>query len=44
MGIIQSFAEQHTETMPRTILGLMSGEVADETLTRAEEKISVVII
>jgi hypothetical protein len=44
MGIIQSLAEQHTKTMFRTILSLMSGEVADETTTCAEEEISIMIV
>jgi hypothetical protein len=44
MRIVQPLAEQHTGTTLRTILSLMSGEVADETSTRAEEKISIMII
>jgi hypothetical protein len=44
MGIIQPLTEQHPETTLWTIISLVSGKVADETTTRAEEEISVMII
>jgi hypothetical protein len=36
-------AEQHTKTMFRTNLSMMSSEVADEATTRTKEEVSIFV-
>jgi hypothetical protein len=41
MRAVQSLAEQHTKTALRANLSIVSSEMANEAMTRAEEEVGI---